>query len=101
MQYISSSEPLYTVFFSQLDTKEREAMMDWCRDNITGQLVVIGGGSGSMTVKGFARPELELDHFGRKNGFAEKSDYTSMMLGFTSQSDLTAFRIMHESTVKA
>lgn len=97
MYYFSSSKSLYTVFVNYLDSVEREKIMDWCRDNISGQMMVIGGGHGSMTLKSYAKPEQNFDHFGRRNNFSEKNDSVAMMIGFTEQSDLTAFLIMFES----
>lgn len=101
MYYFSSSKSLYTVFINHMDSIDREKIMDWCRDNIVGQLMVIGGGHGSMTLKCYTQPDQNLDHFGRRNNFSEKNDSVAMMLGFTEQSDLTAFLIMFESIPRA
>ncbi|MCK9529491.1 MAG: hypothetical protein M0R77_02845 [Gammaproteobacteria bacterium] len=100
MQYFSSTDPLYTIFFSNLSAKEREEVMSWCRENLTGQMIIIGGNSSSINIKGYTKPIHNVDHFGRQNGFAEKADYASTIIGFTEQSDLTAFRIMFENQSK-
>lgn len=97
MKFISSMNPWYSVFFSNISSSEREEIAKWCRDNITGQLGITDVGGSSMTLKSYARPADELDNFGRKNFFAEKRDHATVIISFTEQSDLTAFLLVFES----
>lgn len=89
--------PWYSVFFNNLGSNEREDIMKWCRNNISGQLGITDVGGNSMTLKSYSRPSDELDNFGRKNTFAEKKDQATVIISFTEQSDLTAFLLVFES----
>lgn len=97
MKFISSMNPWYSVFFHNLSSSEREDIMKWCRENISGQLGITDIGGSSMSLRSYVRPAEELDNFGRINGFAEKRDNASVIISFTEQSDLTAFLLVFES----